>query len=164
MSSEELKELGIGNPRARRYLQQWREKYRSGHHGIGGDLKFIENGVAELRIVQVPRSAPSSSTASTATLSPRMKKIIVNVPAGGSAENIPAEQLKPVKGLTLKSGNTISGPHVLPLRGKRAKIEVKEGLWEIRQGRKIDGGERRQAEVRAKRRGEERRAANGGAR
>jgi hypothetical protein len=93
-----------------------------------------------------------------------MKKIVVNVAAGGSAEGMPAEQLKAVKGVKIKSGNTITGPHVLQIRGKAAKIEVKEGLWEIRRGRKIDGGERRQAEVRAKRRGEEKRAASGGAR
>ena len=164
MSSAELKEVGIANPRARRYLQQWREQYRSGRHGIGGDLNFIKDGMAELRIVQVPTSAHFSSSASTATLSPGMKKIVVNVPAGGSAEDIPAAQLQPVKGVKVQGGHTITGPHVLQLRGKGAKIEVKEGLWEIRQGRKIDGGERRQAEVRAKRRGEERRAANGEAR
>jgi hypothetical protein len=124
-------------------------------------LQYIQDGFAELRIVEVPRS---DTTASTATLSPGMRKIVVNVPAGGSAEDIPLEQLKPVKGVKIKSGNTITGQYVLQMKGKKAKIEVKEGLWEIRQGRKIDGGERRQAEVRAKRRGEERRAANGDAR
>jgi hypothetical protein len=161
LNSKQLKELGIDSPRARRYLQQWRERYRSGRHGIGGDLRFVKDGVAELRIVEVPKSR---ATASTATLSPGMTKIVVNVAAGGSAESIPAEQLKPVKGLKVKSGNTIAGPHVIQLKEKAAKIEVTEGLWEIRRGRKIDGGERRQAEVRAKRRGEEKRAANGGAR
>ena len=162
MSSEELKEV-IPNPRARRYLQQWREKYRSGRHGVGGDLKFVKDGVAELRIAQVPQSAAFSSS-STATISPGMKKIVVNVPAGGSAADIPTVQLQPVKGVKIQGGSTIAGPHVLQLKGKGAKIEAKEGLWEIRQGRKLDGGERRQAEVRAKRRGEERRAATGAAR
>lgn len=161
LDSKELQELGITSARSRRYLQQWRERYRSGRHGIGGDLQYIQDGVAELRIVEVPIS---NTTASTATLSPGMRKIVVNVPVGGSAEDIPAEHLKPVKGVKIQNGNTITGQHVLQMRGKRAKIEVKEGLWEIHQGRKLDGGERRQAEVRAKRRGEERRAATGSAR
>ena len=161
LDSQQLKELGIDSPRARRYLQEWRERYRSGRHGIGGDLRHVKDGVAELRIVEVPKSG---STAATATLSPGMRKIVVNVATGGSAEGIPEEQLTPVKGVKVKGGNTIAGPYVIQLRGKAARIEVKEGMWEIRRGRKIDGGERRQAEVRAKRRGEEKRAASGGAR
>lgn len=162
LDSKQLKELGVDSPRARRYLLQWVERYRSGQHGVGGDLKHVEAGVAELRIVQVPVSRP---TTATATLSPGMKKIVVNVAAGGSVEGIPAEQLKAVRGIYVKSGHSITGRHVLPMKGKgRAKIEVKDGLWEIKRGRKIDGGERRQAEVRAKRRGEEKRAAGGGAR
>jgi putative component of toxin-antitoxin plasmid stabilization module len=161
MDSERLKKIGIDSPRARRYLQLWRNRYRNGEVGIGGDLQHVQEGVAELRIVQVPAARP---TAATATLSPRMRKIVVNVAPGGSAEGTLAESLKPVKGVKVKSGNTITGPHVRQLRGKAAKIEVTEGMWEIRRGRKIDGGERRQAEVRAKRRGEEKRAAAGGAR
>ena len=152
----------MDSPRSRRYLLQWIARYRSGRHGIGADLQHVQDGVAELQIVQVPVSRP---TAATATLSPGMKKIVVNVAAGGSVEGIPAEQLKPVRGVQVKSGSAIAGPHVLPMKGTgRAKIEVKEGLWEIKRGRKIDGGERRRAEVRAKRRGEEKRAAAGGAR
>lgn len=152
LDSKELQELGITSARSRRYLQQWRERYRSGRHGIGGDLQYIKDGIAELRIIEIPRPIEGR------------RKIVVNVPVGGSAEDIPTEHIKPVKGVKIMGGHTIAGQHVLQMRGKKAKIEVKEGLWEIRLGRKIDGGERRQAEVRAKRRGEERRAANGGAR
>jgi len=158
LDSKGLKELGIGNARARRYLLGWTEKYRTGEHGIGGDLKFVENGVAELRVVQIPMPATVDSKAFN-------RNVIVNIPAGGSAEELSAEQINPVKGLKLKGLHTIAGPHVIQVRGgKRAKIEIKEGMWGSSQGRKIDGGERRQAQVRAKRRGEERRAANGGAR
>jgi hypothetical protein len=32
---------------------------------------------------------------------------------------------------------------------------MQEGIWEIRRGHKVDGGERRKAEVRAKRRAAE---------
>lgn len=157
LTSAQLKELGIEPPRSRRYLLRWREKFRNGQYGVGGDLKYVENGEALLRVVEVPVSGNSPATA---TLSPGTRKIVVNVAAGGSALETPAEQLEPVKGLHIKGAQTIVGPHVQPLKGgKAAKVVVKEGLWEDRRGHKIDGGERRQAEVRAKRRGEERRAA-----
>jgi hypothetical protein len=45
------------------------------------------------------------------------------------------------------------------LNGQKAQIKVKEGLWEERRGHKVDGGERRKAEVRFKRRSEERKKA-----
>jgi hypothetical protein len=118
----------------------------------------VENGVASLAVVEVPTQGQH---AATGTLSLGSRKIAVNVAAGGSATlETPTEKLVPVSGVHIKGAHTIVGPHVQPLKGgKAAKIEVKEGLWEERRGHKIDGGERRQAEVRAKRRGEERRAA-----
>ncbi len=89
-----------------------------------------------------------------------MRKIVANVPAGGSAPEIPLEELVPAKSLRLKGAYTITGPHVQPVKGGNGgRIVVKEGLWEERRGHKIDGGERRQAEVRAKKRGDERRNA-----
>lgn len=151
LTSTQLKELGVEPPRSRRYLLRWREKFRNGQYGIGGDLKHIKNGIAEVRVAEV-------STTTTAT--PGTRKIVVNVAAGGSALKISDQPLIPVKGLHIKGAHTIVGPHVLPLKGgTSAKIEVKEGLWEERRGHKIDGGERRQAEVQAKKRGEERRNA-----
>ncbi|KAG9234462.1 IGR protein motif-domain-containing protein [Amylocarpus encephaloides] len=155
LTSAELKELGIDPPRTRRYLLRWREKFRRGQFGIGGDIQHVADGAAELRVVEIP--APGRTTG-TATLTPGMRKIVVNVPAGGSAL-IPREKLVPVKGFRIKGAHTIVGEHALPLKGGiAAKLEIKEGLWEERRGHKIDGGERRQAEVRAKRRGEEKRA------
>ncbi|TGO18609.1 hypothetical protein BPAE_0374g00050 [Botrytis paeoniae] len=159
LTSDQLRELGIEPPRSRRYLLRWREKFRKGQYGIGGDLQHIENGIAELRVVEVPSSDPRHSTA-TATSSPGQQKIVVNIPTGGSAEDSLAGQMVPVQGLRIKGAHTIIGPHVQPSKGgQAARIVVKEGLWEDRRGHKIDGGERRQAEVRAKRRGEEKRAA-----
>ncbi|KAF7856915.1 hypothetical protein EAF04_009676 [Stromatinia cepivora] len=159
LTSDQLRELGVEPPRSRRYLLRWREKFRKGQYGIGGDLQHIENGIAELRVVEVPSSSPRHSAA-TATSSPGQRKIVVNVPIGGSAENELAEQMVPVQGLHIKGAHTIVGSHVQPFKGgNAAKFVVKEGLWEDRRGHKIDGGERRQAEVRAKRRGEEKRAA-----
>jgi len=157
LTSTQLRELGIEPPRSRRYLLRWREKFQKGQFGIGGDLQHVSDGAAELRIVEVP--AVSSGRSAPATLSPGKRRIVVNVAVGGSALDISAEKLVPVKGLHIKGVHTIVGPHVQPVKGgKAAKIAVKEGLWEDRRGHKIDGGERRQAEVRAKRRGEEKRA------
>ncbi|KAF8862812.1 hypothetical protein BDZ45DRAFT_670727 [Acephala macrosclerotiorum] len=156
LSSEQLKELGIDPPRSRRYLLRWREKFRNRQFGIGGDFKFVKDGVAELRVAEIPVSGHS---AATATLSPGKRKVVVNVAAGGSASGNMLEKFVPVKGIKIKGAHTIVGPHVQPVKGGNgARIVIKEGLWEERRGHKIDGGERRQAEVRAKKRGEEKRA------
>ncbi|TVY18441.1 Mitochondrial protein FYV4 [Lachnellula arida] len=149
LTSAQLRELGVEPPRTRRYLLRWREKFRNGQFGIGGDIQHVENGTAELRVVEVTGQHAGNH------------KIVVNVPAGGSAtlETLTEKKPVPVSGVHIKRAHTIVGPHVQPLKGgKAAKIEVKEGLWEDKRGHKIDGGERRQAEIRAKRRGEERRA------
>ena len=154
LTSAQLRQLGIEPPRTRRYLLAWREKFRQGQFGIGGDLQNVKNGEALLSVVEVPSSGQS---AATATISPGKRKMVVNL--GGSAEEVPAEQLKPVSGVRVKGAHTIVGSHVQPLKGGRgAKITIQEGLWEQRRGHKIDGGERRQAAVRAKRRAEEKKA------
>lgn len=156
LTSLQLKELGIEPPRTRKYLLRWREKFRRGEFGIGGDIKHVEDGKAIVRIVEVP----SSRKFATATTSPGTKKIIVNTPAETDPSDIPLDDLQPVKGLVLKSARTITGPYVLPIEGDRtvAKLVIQEGMWEDRRGHKIDGGERRQAEVRAKKRSEARKA------
>jgi hypothetical protein len=155
LTSTQLRELGVEPSRSRRYLLRWRDKFRNGQYGIGGDFKHVENGVAQVRVVEAP---VSGHDAASTTLSSGSRKIVVNVAAGGSATEKP-EELVPVKGLHLKGAHTIVGPHVQPVKGgKTAQIIVKEGLWEHQRGHKIDGGERRQAEIRAKKRGEERRA------
>jgi hypothetical protein len=157
LTSAQLRGLGIEPPRTRRYLLAWREKFRQGHFGIGGDLQSVKDGEALLSVVEVPRLGES---AATATILPQKRRIVVNL--GGSAEEVPAEQLKPVGGVRVKGRQTthaIVGSHVQPLKGgKAAKIKIQEGLWEQRRGHKIDGGERRQAAVRAKRRAEEKKA------
>jgi hypothetical protein len=121
----------------------------------------VVDGTVQLSVVEVPKagSDAAASTKVTATLSPGMQKIIANIPSGAAPSDVPPEQLTPIRGLKIKGSHTVVGPHVEPIKGsggKVAKIQVKEGLWEDRRGRKIDGGERRQAEVRAKRRSAER--------
>lgn len=141
LTSHQLEELGVGPPRNRRYLLLWRDKFRKGQYGPGGSLEHVKGGEAELQIVENSN-----------------RKIIVNVPVGGSASDLGAQPEK-VAGLKIKHGNIITGPYVLPVKGNTgAKIVVKEGMWEIKRGRKIDGGERRRAEVQAKRRGEEKKS------
>jgi hypothetical protein len=161
LTSTQLRDIGIEPPRSRRYLLRWRERFRNGEFGICGDAKFVVDGTVRLSIVEVPkaRSNAATSTKATATLSPGMQKIIANIPPGVTTSELPPEQLTPVKGLKIKGSHTVIGPHVQLVRGtggKMAKIGVKEGLWEDRRGLKVDGGERRQAEVRAKRRSAER--------
>jgi hypothetical protein len=66
-----------------------------------------------------------------------------------------------VQGVVVKGAKTIKGSFVEPVKGSdglKARIKLKEGIWEERRGHKIDGGERRKAEVRAKRRAAENKA------
>jgi hypothetical protein len=148
LSSTQLRELGIEPPRSRRYLLAWRERFRQGKFGVGGNLRHVQNGEALLSVVEVPAQSSSAETA-TATLSPGKRKIVVNVKDPMKVQNV--EGLEPVPGFKVKGAHTIIGPRVQPIKGgKGAKIVVQEGLWEHRRGHKIDGGERRRAEVRDK--------------
>lgn len=152
--------------------------------GIGGDLKEVKDGVAELRVVEVPSDRAVDAPA-TLTKSAGMRKLIVNVPPtvalpvdpanpgtqaveGETPPTMPVSQQKfdtkdasPVAGVKLVQANTIGGTGVEPIKGHQgvARLRVKEGLWEQRRGHKVDGGERRKAEVRYKRRAQERKAA-----
>ncbi|KAL2351342.1 IGR protein motif-domain-containing protein [Cryomyces antarcticus] len=157
LTSQQLRESGVEPARSRRYLLHWREKFRNGQYGIGGDLSEVTDGVGELRVVEVPVS--TGNRAATVTSSAGMKKVVVNVPAGADMPSVPLEQVKPVEQVRILGASTITGPWVEPLKGTNgqgARIVAKEGLWEQRRGHKIDGGERRKAEVRAKRRSAER--------
>ena len=160
LTSDQLKKLGVNPPRMRRYLLQWRDRFRRGQYGVGGDLTEVVDGVAELRIVEVPVAKDSSgghgpAVVATTTSSPGMKKIVVNVKPGAKELRVPLELVKPVTGMKVKDAHCIRGPfaqHVKGTRGAVARLEVKEAMWEHRRGNKVDGGERRQAEVRAKKR------------
>ncbi|KAI9717335.1 MAG: hypothetical protein M1812_004862 [Candelaria pacifica] len=159
-SSAQLRNLGVEPARNRRYLLRWREKFRNGEYGVGGDMTEVVDGVGELRVVEVPipaRSQTRADAVATATSSPRKRKVVVNVPQGTAAPAVPPEEVKPVERMKIYAAHTIRGPFVQPASTKVARITVQEGLWLHRRGHKVDGGERRKAEVRAKRRGEERR-------
>ena len=161
LKSTDLRELGIDPARDRRYLLQSRQKFCEGRFGIGGDLQEVVNGVAELRVIEqpVPQNPAAPARIATATTSPGTRKIVVNVSPDSATPRTPPEEAEPVKHVKVIGAYTIKGPHIQLLKGTRgsaATLTVKEGLWEVKRGRKIDGGERRQAEVRAKRRAEER--------
>ena len=98
-------------------------------------------------------------------LLPRMRRMVVNKPLeiGGEKEGdsttIEASGVKPVEGMKVKGARQIVGPFVQPVKGTSgsvARIKVQEGMWEVKRGEKIDGGERRKKMVRRKRVLEER--------
>ncbi|ORY72000.1 IGR protein motif-domain-containing protein [Pseudomassariella vexata] len=146
LTSDQLRELGIEPPRTRRYLIQWRSRFARGQFGIGGDLKYVEDGTADLKILEYAKDP----------LNP--KKYVVNVPLGKSVKETPQEELARVSGYKVRGARTIVGPYALPLKqGEGVRIKITEGMWENKRGRKIDGGERRRTEVRYKKRIQERR-------
>ncbi|KAJ5157579.1 uncharacterized protein N7482_008679 [Penicillium canariense] len=165
-NSSQLRELGIEPARQRRYLMRKREKFRNGVYGPGGDLEHVVDGVAQLRVVEVPNEAASAAGtagASSATLTPGMKKAIVNLaPNAAEYKHSASAQLKKFAHMKIHRGSQIMGPFLQPIKGTHgsaATITVQEGMWEDRRGQKVDGGERRRVEVRAKKRLEERRKA-----
>ncbi|MCJ1298511.1 hypothetical protein MMC08_001301 [Hypocenomyce scalaris] len=164
LTSAQLRELGVEPARSRRYLLWWRDRFRKGIHGIGGDLQNVVDGIAEVRVVEVPKNRSSGSPTATVTTFPRKRKVIVNLPPGITNVELAAEEAKPVSGMKVLGAHTIVGPYVELVKGMNGsvgRIRVKEGIWEERRGHKVDGGERRKAEVRAKRRAEERRTTRG---
>lgn len=147
LTSSQLAELGVEPPRTRRYLIQWRQRFRRGEFGIGGDLRHVspETGAAELRVLEHDANPAIP------------KKYVVNVPEGKTVEETAPEDLSRVSGYTVKGAKTIIGPYALPSKDGAVKVVATEGMWEDKRGRKIDGGERRRTQVRYKKRIQERR-------
>jgi hypothetical protein len=146
LTSPELKEIGIEPPRNRRYLLQWMQRYRKGALGPGGDFQFVKDGEAILKVATPPASVVSDA------------KWVVNIPHGEAVEAESSTLPRP-KGYIVHGLKSIAGPYATPLPGEiGAVVKVTEGMWEQRRGRKLDGGERRRAEVRFKKRSAERRA------
>jgi hypothetical protein len=147
LGSMELRELGIEPPRNRRYLLRWLQRYREGALGPGGDFKYVKDGEAILKV-----ATPPAGTLSNA-------KWVVNVPHEENGADQAATTLVRPKGYGVEGIKTITGPYAAAIPGKTgAVVKVTEGMWEQKQGRKIDGGERRRAEIRFKKRSAERRA------
>ncbi|MCJ1397077.1 hypothetical protein MMC11_000269 [Xylographa trunciseda] len=133
LTSTQLRELGVEPARSRRYLLWWRDKFRRGEYGIGGDLQDVVAGVAEMRVKEVP-------------VGEMVKKVVVNTPLGVEE---PA-QGKVVQGFHVRGAGTIVGSYIQPVKGSGgsvARLKVQEGLWEVRRGHKVHGGERRRKNV-----------------
>lgn len=146
LTSPQLKELGIEPPRTRRYLVHWRDKYRLGYFGPGGDIKHAQDGKAKLALEEIE----------IAPLETRIR--VVNIPLDKKVGEVDEEDKVKVDGYKAR-GTAVAGPYALPLKGEKAAlVSVTEGMWEDKRGRKIDGGERRRKEVRFKRHVEERKA------
>ncbi|KAH7033298.1 IGR protein motif-domain-containing protein [Microdochium trichocladiopsis] len=167
LSSQQMRDLGVEPPRTRKYLLRWRQRFRLGLYGIGGDLQHVRDGAAELRVLEIERAAANAAaneTAAAAVVSlPKKMRFVVNVPPGTRVEDVvgtpaAAEHMSRVRGYKVEGLKTIVGPYAIPLKGQAgAKVTVTEGMWEDKLGRKIDGGERRRTEVRYKKRIQERR-------
>ncbi|KAL8807227.1 MAG: hypothetical protein Q9200_004756 [Gallowayella weberi] len=158
LKSLQLRNLGVEPARARRYLLWWRDKFRKGEYGIGGDLKEVKDSVAYVRVVEVPKDRSSGMLAGPNAT----KRLVLNVPPDVPVTESKLRGLKPVNGLKVRGARTIVGPYVQPVKGTAgsiATIKVQEGMWEERRGQKVDGGERRKVEVRRNRKLEELRKA-----
>jgi hypothetical protein len=146
LSSDQMRELGVEPPRSRKYLIKWRQRFRQGKFGAGGDMKHVQDGVGLLKVLELQHN-PS-----------RKRRFAVNVRPGEEPETMDVDDLKTVEGVHVMGAHTITGPYVQAMRGGGAKLAVTEGMWEDRRGHKVDGGERRRAEVRYKRNVAERKA------
>ena len=131
-------------------------------------MEHVKDGVGEVKLFEVPvpaewKGSNTSADMATATRSPGMRCVALNVPSGAETPSKPLEECEPVKHVKARGGKSgggaIVGRNVYMTGSERAIIKVMEGLWEERRGHKVDGGERRKAEVRFKRRAEERKKA-----
>jgi hypothetical protein len=141
-----MRELGVEPPRTRRYLLRWRQRFREGKFGVGAALQHVENGEAELRVME-DRTNPIN-----------IQRYVVNVPRGKEVDEVSEDDIVHMPGYTVRGVRTIVGPFALPIKEGVSRLTVTEGMWEDKRGHKVDGGERRRAEVRFKRRVAERRA------
>ncbi|KAL8731752.1 MAG: hypothetical protein Q9166_003199 [cf. Caloplaca sp. 2 TL-2023] len=158
LKSLQLRKLGVEPARTRRYLLWWRDKFRKGEYGIGGDLKDVKDSVAHLRVFEVPGDRSIRTLAGPDA----SRKLVINVPPDVPVTESKLRGLKPVNGFKVQGAHTIVGPFVEPVKGTGgsvATIKVQEGMWEQRRGQKVDGGERRKVQVRRKQKLEELRKA-----
>ena len=76
------------------------------------------------------------------------KKVLVNIRPG--EVEISDGRTTKVLGVKIEAPGRIAGgffDHVKGSMGTVARIKVREGLWEVKRGRKIHGGERRRKNV-----------------
>lgn len=167
LTSAQLRDVGVEPARARRYLLWWRDRFRRGIYGVGGDLEYVVDASAKLSVIEIPyEDAPSTKTSRTGLA--LKKKIVRDVPPDTPAtlipRTLPYSNLKSVKGMKVLGSQKIGGPSLKFIKGTRgsmAMFELQEGMWEQKRGVKLDGGERRRKFVRYKRRLERNRKMQG---
>ena len=176
LTSRQLKTRGLEPTRTRRYFLRWREKFQRAEYGIGGDLQHVKDGIAELRVCEVPslprtdsaqagttqpasgaeqaEQGPSTRPFASTSHTPGKTRLILNVPHGQTtyklAKGENSSQLKKPAGMKLKEGHIIVGKYVIPIPGTNgmgARIKVTPGMWEDKRGHKVHGGERRRKEM-----------------
>jgi hypothetical protein len=164
LNSNQLRQAGVEPARQRRYLIRKREKFRNGVYGPGGDLHTVVNGVAQLRVTEVPFDTPglpqktvnAEAVTSSATLAPGMVKTLVNLaPDVTTYFHNSKTAIKKFAEMRIHQGYQPMGPYLQPMKGSKgaaALISVQEGMWEDKRGHKVDGGERRRREVQNKKR------------
>ena len=120
-------------------------------------MKYVKDGVAELRVVEVPKEGAEKDAA---ILSPSaVKKVVVNLPPNTTVKGPIRSEVEPVGSMKVRGAHQIVGPYVELVKGTDGsvgRLKVKEGMWEQRRGHKVDGGERRKKNVRSKRAAKER--------
>ena len=183
ISSAELRDVvGMVSAKERRYLLRWLERFRQGQYGIGGDLKHVVGGAAELKVLAIPKSRfpgerkpgkrdpdgnVNASKAASPTLGEGLRFAILNPTPRTDLKNIDMAkvEVKKFQGIKLHNNYMIRAPYIELLKagdgfvhGMVAKLGVHEGMWEDKLGRKVDGGERNRDEVRAKRKAAARKA------
>lgn len=127
--------------RSRRYLLWWRDRFRRGEYGVGGDLETVVEGVGEVRVKEIPIGEGEL-----------VKKVVINTAPGVEERDVMEGKVdgRVVKGLKVRGAGTIVGSFVEPVKGTGgsvARLKVKEGMWEVRRGHKVHGGERRRKNV-----------------
>jgi putative component of toxin-antitoxin plasmid stabilization module len=128
-TSETLRESGVEPARSRRYLLWWRERFRRGEYGIGGDLQEVIDGVAELRVV---KNADG-------------KKVVVNSRPDDTPEDYHNRKTG-ISGIKIREPGVLLGNYVQHVKGSLGSvglIKIQEGMWEVKRGHKVKGGERK---------------------
>lgn len=137
---------------------------------MGGDLKYVDGEkTAVLKMVEMPLvggrgdgdAAQETAVPTTVAGLRKVKRTVVNVQQEGG-EGVQVKEMLPVEGMKVRGARTIVGPYVQYVKGtggSEAVIQAKEGMWEVRRGVKVDGGERRKKMVRRNRLLAERKAA-----
>lgn len=137
---------------------------------VGGDIRQENTSKEEAPTIATETTPPTPSSDPISTYL-ATNKIVLNFPED---ESDPTRILQPERAITttydlpkvrmvkIARGHVIRGAHIQLVKGTNgsvATLKAVEGLWEHRRGHKVDGGERRKAEVRFKRAVEERKKA-----